>query len=126
MQVLSGPRIKSKPRLKSELRNQQYNVTLFDSNHLAHVIVLWQMPKTLCVWNNFLCLILNMRAISEYKPPGGLYYFGGAIYRRVICVTSLGGLFSEFCGNLQIDHARFCFFTGFPLFNLLSCRLRVN
>ena len=73
MQVLRGPRIKSKPRLKSELRNQQYNVTLFDSNHLAHVIVLWQMPKTLGVWKNFLCLILNMRAISEYKPPGGLY-----------------------------------------------------
>ena len=29
---------------------------------------------------------------------GGGLIFGGAIYRRVFCVTSLGGLFSEFYG----------------------------
>ena len=28
------------------------------------------------------------------SPPGGLY-FGGAILRRVFCVTSLGGLYLE-------------------------------
>ena len=31
---------------------------------------------------------------SKYKPPGGLI-FGGVISRRVFCVTSLGGLYSE-------------------------------
>ena len=35
-------------RLKSELRKQQYTVTLFDCSHLAHVIVLWQMQKFMC------------------------------------------------------------------------------
>ena len=39
---------KSKPRLKSELRKQQYTVTLFDCNHLAHAAVLWQMQKFMC------------------------------------------------------------------------------
>ena len=33
---------------KSELRKQQYTVTLFDCNHLAHVIVLSQMQTLLC------------------------------------------------------------------------------
>ena len=66
---LCGPR-KSKLRLKSELCKQQYTVTLFDFNHWAHVIVLWQMQK-ICVTVQFLlCFIFNLRAISEYKPPG--------------------------------------------------------
>ena len=49
MQVLCRyrPR-KSKPRLKSEFRKQQYTVTLFDCSHLSHVIGLWQMQKFLC------------------------------------------------------------------------------
>ena len=42
----------------------------------------------------FLCLTLYSRADSKYKPPGGLT-FGGAIYRRVFCVTILGGLYLE-------------------------------
>ena len=49
---------KSKPRVKSELRKQQYTVTLFDYNHLEHVIVLWQMQKFMCyciVFALFLC-----------------------------------------------------------------------
>ena len=33
-----------------------------------------------------LCFALYLRASSEYKPPGGLI-FGGAIKRRVFCVT---------------------------------------
>ena len=104
MQVscLCGPR-KSKPGLKSELGNQQYNVTLLDSNHLAHVIVLWQMPKTLCVWNDFLCLILNMGQFPSTSPRGACiwrgdlsegylrYEFGGLIfgggYFRYFAVT---------------------------------------
>ena len=29
-------------------------------------------------------------------------------------------LFSEFYGNLQVDHARFCFCAGFPPFAVMS------
>ena len=58
-------------------------MTLFYFNHWAHVIVFVQF---------LLSFILNLRAISEYK---GLV-FGGAIYRRVFCVTSWrGGIFLE-------------------------------
>ena len=42
----------------------------------------------------FALFTLYLRAISKYKPPGGLI-FGGAIYRRVFCVKSLGGLYLE-------------------------------
>ena len=72
MQVLClyGPR-KSKPRLKSELSKQQYTMTRFDCNHLTHVIVLFGKCKNLCVTVQFLlCFILDLRAISEYRPPG--------------------------------------------------------
>ena len=72
MQVLClyGPR-KFKPRLKSELSKQQYTVTLCDCNHLTHVIVLFAKCKNLCVTGQFLlCFILDLRAISEYRPPG--------------------------------------------------------
>ena len=63
-----------------------------------------------------LCFALYLRASSEYKPPGGLI-FGGAIKRRVFCVTSFffggggaifggaytwKGLFSEFYGSTMI------------------------
>ena len=41
-----------------------------------------------------LCFILYFRAIFQVKAPGGLI-FGGAILRRVFCVTSLGGLYLE-------------------------------
>ena len=42
----------------------------------------------------FALFTLYLRAISKYEPPGGLI-FGGATYRRVLCVTSLGGLYLE-------------------------------
>ena len=58
-------------------------MTLFDSNHWAHVIVL-------CVTAQFLlCSILNLRAISEYKPPGACIWRGDL--SEGFCVTSLGG-----------------------------------
>ena len=44
-------------------------MTLFDCNHLAHVIVLWQMQKEMQKIF-LLCVILNLRAICKYKPPG--------------------------------------------------------
>ena len=63
-------------------------------------------------------------AISEYKSPGGLYlegrFIGGIFALRVWGAHIWRGLFSVFCGNLQIDHARFCFFTDFPLFSVMS------
>ena len=87
---LYGPR-KSKPRLKSELRKQQHTVTLFDRSHLAHVrhVVLWQMQNFMC-YSKLLCFILNLRAISEYKPPGACIWRDDL--SEGFCITSLGGL----------------------------------
>ena len=76
----------------SELRKQhlEYTMTLCDGNHLAQVIKFFGKCKNLCVTLQFLlCYILNLSAISEYKP--GLV-FGGAIQRRVSFDTSLGSL----------------------------------
>ena len=94
MQVLClyGPR-KSKPRLKSELRKQQYTVTLFDSNHLAHVKVLVANPKIYVFLYSFCFFFFNLGQFPSRSPRG--LVFGGAIYRRVFCVTSLGGLYLE-------------------------------
>ena len=71
MQVLClyGPR-KFKPRLKSKLSKQQYTVTLFDCNHLTHVIVLFANAKIYVTVQFLLCFILDLRTISEYRPPG--------------------------------------------------------
>ena len=73
MQVLClyGPR-KSKKRLKSELR-KQYTVTLFDCNHLAHVIVLWQMQKFMCYSTAFALFYFEFESNFRVQAPGGLY-----------------------------------------------------
>ena len=56
-------------------------MTLFDFNHWAHVIVLRVTAQCL------LCFILNLRAISKYKPPRGVYlegrFIGGFFALRV-------------------------------------------
>ena len=95
MQVLClyGPR-KFKPRLESELSKQQYTVTLFDCNHLTHVIVLFANAKIYVTVKFLLCFILDLRTISEYRPPGvdlearfvGFlrYEFGGLMHGEVI------------------------------------------
>ena len=41
-----------------------------------------------------LCFTLHSRAISKYKPLGGLY-LEGRCNRGFFCVTSLGGLYLE-------------------------------
>ena len=41
-----------------------------------------------------LCFTLYLTAIFQVQDPGGLI-FGGAIKRRVFCVTGLGGLYLE-------------------------------
>ena len=68
MQVLClyRPR-KFKPRLESELSKQQYTVTLFDCNHLTHVIVLFANAKIYVTVQFLLCFILDLRTISEYR-----------------------------------------------------------
>ena len=42
---------------------------------------------------SFCCVILNLRAVSKYKPPGAYIWRG--IKCRVFCVTSMGGLYME-------------------------------
>ena len=55
-----------------------------------------------------LCFTLYLRAISKYKPPGGLYLegrFNGGFF----CVASLGGLYLELRGayfrNFTVFHS---------------------
>ena len=113
MQVLClyGPK-KSKPRMKSELRKQQYTVTRFDGNHLlAQVIQFFGRWKNLCVTVQFfLCFILNLRAVQVPSTSSrGLiliwrgdltkgflrYEFGGLIFGWAY---TRRGLLSEFYG----------------------------
>ena len=57
-----------------------------------------------------ICFTLYFRAIFQVQGPGGLI-FGGAIKRRVFCVTSLGALYLEglILGILRyFDARKFC------------------
>ena len=60
----------------SELRKQlqQYAVKLFDCNHLAHVIVLWQMQKFTCFFTVF--ALLYFEGNFQVQASGGLYLEG--------------------------------------------------
>ena len=121
MQVLCvyGPR-KSKPRLKSELRKQQYTVTLFDCNHFAHVIVLWLMQKFMCYRTVFSLFYFdsvgNFRVqapgdfsggLLRYEFWGGLYFegfiHGGAYFRnlRYLMFAAFHNQSSTNCGCLE-------------------------
>ena len=97
--------------MKSELRKQQ-TVTLSDCNHLAHVIVVWQIQKLYVTVPFLLCFIFSYISgqFSKYKSPGayirrgdltegflryefGLFWGGGGAYiwrsfYLKICVTS--------------------------------------
>ena len=91
---------KSKPRVKSELCKQQYSVTHFDCNHLAHVIVLWQMQKFLCYCRVFALIYFEFVGNFQVQAPGGLY-LEGRFNERVLGLRVWGayiwrGLFSEF------------------------------
>ena len=77
-------------------------VTIYDCNHLAHVIhvVIWQMQKFMSHCTAFaFFFFLNLMAISEYKTQG--LVFGGAIYWRVFCITNLGGLYLYLEGRIH-------------------------
>ena len=56
--------------MKSELHKQQYTVTRFDYNHLAHVIVSWQIQNIFVTVPRLFRSTLRLRAISKYKPQG--------------------------------------------------------
>ena len=86
---LCGPR-ESKPRQKSELRKQQYTVTLFHFNHWAHGIVLWQMQKFMCYCTVFALFYFEFESNFRVQAPGGVYLEGRFI-GGFFCVTSLGG-----------------------------------
>ena len=93
MQVLClyGPR-KSKPTVKNELRKQQYKtVTLSDRNHLAHVIVLWQIQKFMLPYR-FCFFTLYLRAIFKYKPPGTCIRRGDLTEGFLLLRYEFGGL----------------------------------
>ena len=110
---------KSKPRVKSELCKQQYSVTHFDCNHLAHVIVLWQMQKFLCYCTVFALLYFEFEGNFQVQAPGGLY-LEGRLNERVLGLRvwvyiylyifggayTWRGLFSEFYGILNLRQDR--------------------
>ena len=88
---LYGPR-KSKPTVKNELRKQQYKpVTLSDCNHLAHVIVLWQIQKFMLPYR-FCFFTLYLRAIFKYKPPGTYIRRGDLTEGFLLLRYEFGGL----------------------------------
>ena len=98
MQVLClyGPR-KSKPRLKSELRKQQYTVTLFDRKHLAHVIVLLANPKIYVLLYSFCFFIFFYFLIQDsfqVEAPE-CFYLEGRFIGGFFALRALGGLYME-------------------------------
>ena len=110
---------KSKPKDCSELRKQhlEYTVTLFDCNHLAHVIKVYGKCKNLCVTVQFLlCFILNLRAISEYKPQWACIWRGD-LSEGFVCFTTLGellfgGAYTWRTGRLVFGVLRYVFAFG--------------
>ena len=77
--------------MQSELRKQQYTVILFDCNHLAHVIVSWQIQKYICYCTAIVSQYFAFEGNFQVKAPGGLYsvalrvwdlIFGGAYFRN--------------------------------------------
>ena len=88
--IYYGPR-KPKPRLKGELRKQQYNVTLFDCNHLAHVIVLWQMQQFVCHCTVFALFYFEFEGNFPRTSRVGLY-LEGRFYQGVFLHYEFGRL----------------------------------
>ena len=72
----------------SQLRKQQ-TVTLSGCNHLAHVIVVWQIQKLYVTVPFLLCFIFSYisRQFSKYKSPGA--YIRRGDLTEGFCVTSL-------------------------------------
>ena len=99
----------SKPTVKHELHKQQYKtVTLSDCNHLAHVIVLWQIQKFMLLYvmlcYRFCFVTLYLRAISKYKPPGTYIRRGDLTEGFLLLRYEFGGLIhgGAYFGNFTV------------------------
>ena len=57
---------------------KHYTVTLFDCNHLAYVIVLWQMQKFMCYCTVFALFYFEFGGNFLVQGPGGLYLEGNS------------------------------------------------
>ena len=57
-------------------RAQQYTVTLFDCNHLTHVIVLWPMQKFVCYCTVFALFYFEFEGNFQVQALGSLYFEG--------------------------------------------------
>ena len=71
----------------------------------------------LCVTVHFLlCILLNLRAISEYKPPGVVEgrFIGGFCVTSFFCLLGGGGLIF---GGAYTWRSLFSEFYGMSLFN---------
>ena len=81
-------------------------MTLSDCNHLAHVIVLWQIKKIICYCTVFALFYFVFEGNVQVQGPGGLYS-EGRLYGGFFLRYELGGggaylwrgLFSEFYGT---------------------------
>ena len=51
-------------------------MTLSDCNHLAHVIVLWQIKKIICYCTVFALFYFVFEGNVQVQGPGGLYSEG--------------------------------------------------
>ena len=88
-------------------------MTLFDYNHLAHVIIFGKCDNLSVTVQFLLCFILNLRAIYKLKPPEAY------IWRDDLTESSLCYEF----GVLVFGGAYFWNFTVLyrPLFNYYDC-----
>ena len=58
---------------ESELRKQQYTVTLLDCNHLARGIVLWQIKNIMCYCTVFNLFYFVFEGNFKIQAPESLY-----------------------------------------------------
>ena len=87
------------------LRKQQYAVTIFNCNHLAEVIALWQMQNILCYYTVFSLFYFEFEGNFRVQAHGALYlegrFIGGIFALRVWGAYIWRGLFSEFYAVTQ-------------------------
>ena len=70
-------------------------LSLSGCNHLAHVIVQWQIQKFICFRVVFALFYSVFEGNFQVQGPRGLYSEGRFNGGFFFCVTSLGGLYLE-------------------------------
>ena len=100
--------------MNSELHKQQITVALSDCNHLAHVIVLWQVQKLICYYTVIALCYFVFEGNFQVQAPGGSYS-EGRFNEGFCCVTSLRGLYLEglIYGRAYFRYFTVCSITGF-------------